>query len=338
MMEVGLATGSKSSIIWAIAGNTLVMFSKLFAFGLTGSGSMLAEAIHSLADVLNQSLLYLGIQRAEKSPDERQARGYGREQFVWSLISAVGIFFLGCGVTMYHGVHMLLEGSKEQPSEDHFLVAVAVLCFSLLIEGWVLFVAFKETQKQAKGSILDYLRKDPDPALVAVLLEDSAACLGIFLAFIGMALSHFTGHMFWDAIGTLLIGLLLGLIAIWLVRLNLQLLVGRGLTQDDLNTLNSIIARKDYIEGVSHLNSESIGAGKYEMQLDLDFDEDELVKQLDINLTEAYQEIRTEEEFVQFCQKYGAESMRLMKHTIDHLEEDIRKEMKNIDFIDIEPN
>lgn len=333
-----MATGSKSSIKWAIGGNSLVMLSKLFAFMLTGSGSMLAEGIHSLADVLNQSLLYLGVTRAEKSPDLQQARGYGREQYVWSLISAVGIFFLGCGVTLYHGVHMLLTNTHAQSEQNYFWTGMFVLCFSFIVEAAVLIVAVKEAKKQADGQLIDYLKNDPDPALVAVLLEDSAACLGIIFAFIGMALSHATGLVIWDIIGTLLIGLLLGVIATWLVRLNSQLLVGKGLTPEAMQQISHVIAEQDYIEGVTHFNTESIGHGKYEMQLDLDFDEDLLVKRLEIDLASAYQKIKTEEEFVEFCHHYGAESMRLVRSTIDELESEIRREVKNIDFIDIEPN
>ncbi|MAD60758.1 MAG: hypothetical protein CMH49_04465 [Myxococcales bacterium] len=333
-----MASGSKSSIKWAISGNILVMFSKLFAFVLTGSGSMLAEGIHSLADVLNQSLLYLGISRAERAPDELQSRGYGREQYVWSLISAVGIFFLGCGVTFYHGVHMLWSGHEKHGSESHFWIAMSVLCFSLIVEGYVLWVALKEAKKQANGSLMSYLRDDPDPALVAVLLEDSAACLGIIFAFFGMALTHWTGLMIWDAIGTLLIALLLGVIAIWLVKLNSLFLVGKGLNPATLAEVNQVLAQQEYIEGVSHLNSESIGPGKYEIQLDLDFDEDALVKKVDIDLKVAYQELNNEEEFIEFCHHYGAESMRLVRSTIDDLEAEIRQKVKKIDFIDIEPN
>ncbi len=333
-----MAAGSKSSIKWAISGNVLVMFSKFFAFILTGSGSMLAEGIHSLADVLNQSLLYLGISRAEKAPDALQSRGYGREQYVWSLISAVGIFFLGCGVTLYHGVHMLWAGHEDHGSEGHFWIAMSVLCFSLIVEGYVLLVALKEAKKQANGSLITYLKDDPDPALVAVLLEDSAACLGIIIAFLGMALSYLTGSMIWDAIGTLFIGLLLGVIASWLVKLNSQFLVGKGLNPEVLEEVNQMIRQQGYIEGISHINSESIGPGKYEIQLDLDFDEDTLVKQVDIDLSEAYQKLKSEEEFVDFCHHYGAESMRLVRETIDELEKEIRQKVKNVDFIDIEPN
>lgn len=333
-----MASGSKSSIKWAISGNILVMLSKFFAFVLTGSGSMLAEGIHSLADVLNQSLLYLGISRAERAPDDQQSRGYGREQYVWSLISAVGIFFLGCGVTMYHGVHMLWSGHEEHSSGDHFWVAMAVLCFSFIVEGYVFWVALKEARKQAKGSLANYLQDDPDPALVAVLLEDSAACLGIIFAFLGMILTNWTGMMIWDAIGTLLIATLLGVIAIWLVKLNSQFLVGKGLTPATLAEVNQVIAQQEYIEGISHLNSESIGPGKYEIQLDLDFNEDNLVKKVDIDLSSAYQKLESEEDFVEFCHHYGAEAMRLVRETIDDLEAEIRQKVKKIDFIDIEPN
>lgn len=314
------------------------MCAKFVAFGLTGAGSLLAEGVHSLADVLNQCLLYLGITRAERSPDSRHARGYGREQFVWSLISAVGIFFLGCGVTLYHGVHMLFSPHAEEISTFHFWVGIAVLIFSFVIEGIVLFVAYKETKKRAEGSILDYLKGDPDPGLVAVLLEDSAACLGVIFALLGMGMSHWTGSSLWDAIGTILIALLLGCIAVWLVRLNSRFLVGRGLDDEKLSKINQLMMRREYVEGLDHLHSESIGPGQYEMQLELDFDEDELVKRLDIDLHEAYASLQSEEEFVEFCQNYGAESMRLMKRTIDGLEDEIRQQVKGVEYIDIEPN
>lgn len=333
-----MATGSKSSIAWAIFGNFSVMCAKFLAFWLTGAGSLLAEGIHSLADVLNQALLFLGVTRAERNPDELQARGYGREQYVWSLISAVGIFFLGCGVTLYHGVHMLFTSHPEEVSDFRFWVGVAVLIFSLLVEGAVLMIAFRETKKRASGSILSYLKDDPDPALVAVLLEDSAACLGVLFALFGIGLSHLTGSSIWDAIGTIAIAILLGVIAVWLVRLNARFLVGRGLHQDELSKVSGLVAEHKFIEGLDHLHSESIGPGRYELQLELDFDEDELVKSLEIDLNEAYRSIDTEAEFVEFCQSYGAESMRLMKRTIDGLEDEIRGRVKGLDYIDIEPN
>ena len=142
----------------------------------------------------------------------------------------------------------------------------------------VLIVAFRETKKRANGSVIKYLKGDPDPALVAVLLEDSAACLGVIFALLGIVLSHVTGYSIWDAVGTISIALLLGVIAVWLVRLNSRFLVGRGLHQDEISKVSGLVDQRDYIEGVDHLHSESIGPGRYELQLELDSDEDALVK------------------------------------------------------------
>lgn len=332
-------SGTKSSVVWAIFGNTVVMIAKMVAFFITGSGSMLAESIHSLADVLNQSLLYLGVKRAARAPDSTQARGYGREQFVWSLISAVGIFFLGCGVTLYHGVHHLIDPPSHITTTHEFIVGVSVLSFSLIVEGWVFLVALRAARREA-GSIplLSYLKSDADPALLAILLEDGAACLGIILAFMGIGLSHVTGMYIWDTLGTLIIGLLLGGIAVWLVKINARLLVGRGLKPEDMKRISDHMNERPYIEHLDHVHSEVIGPGRFELQLELDFDEDVLVKDVPIDLEGVYAQLNTEEEFIEFCHRYGAEAMRLMHRTIDQLEDQIREEVEGVDYIDIEPN
>lgn len=333
------SSGAKSSVLWAIFGNAFVMVSKLIAFLFTGSGSMLAESVHSLADVLNQSLLYLGVKRASRAPDTAQARGYGREQFVWSLISAVGIFFLGCGVTLYHGIHHLISPPAHSISPHEFKIGAAVLALSLLIEGAVFVVALNAARKQAGDTpLFRYLKQDADPALLAILLEDGAACLGVIFAAIGIGLTHLTGAQYWDSVGTLLIGTLLGAVAIWLVRINARLLVGRGLKPEDMAKISDRMSRHSYIENLDHAHSEAIGPGRFELQLELDFDEDVLVREVPIELEGIYAQIQSEEEFIAFCHRYGAEAMRLMHQTIDQLEADIREEVKGVDYIDIEPN
>ena len=132
-----MADGSKKSVIAAICGNSLVMCSKFVGFLTTASPSMLAESIHSLADVMNQSLLLFGIHRSEKDPDSQFSRGYGRERFVWALISAVGIFFLGCGVTIVHRIESLLHRSShsEAMASSALTWNVAILIFSLVIRA-----------------------------------------------------------------------------------------------------------------------------------------------------------------------------------------------------------
>ena len=315
------------------------MLAKIVAFIVTGSGSMLGEAVHSLADVLNQALLYFGVRRADREPDDLYRRGYGREQFVWSLVSAVGIFFLGCGVTLYHGGSMLFHPHATATGSKELMIGIVVLLFSLLVEGWVLIVAYREARGKAGDTpIIEYLKDRGDPALIAVLLEDSAACLGVCFALFGIGMSVWTGSSLWDAIGTILIAFLLGLIAVWLVMLNARLLVGRGLHLEDIERVDQTIRKNDFVEEVDRLHSEAIGAGRFELHLDLDLDEDALVKQVEIDLPDAYQKINNEEEFIQFCHSYGAESMRLVYRTIDQIEKDIRAEVGGVDYIDIEPS
>lgn len=332
-----MALSSKGSVISAILGNTLVMIAKTIGFVFTGSSAMLAESIHSLADVMNQSLLLLGIQRSEKQADAEYARGYGRERFIWSLISAVGIFFLGCGVTIYHGVSHLLHPKPVHSSEQSFIWAIAILLFALLVEGFVLWVAYSNLKSQATGKLWAYIKQDADPSVVAVLMEDFAACLGVLIALTALALTHYTKAAYWDAIGSILIGILLGCIAIWLVHRNRQLLLGQSLSEHGQAAILAVLENHDYIDEVDHFHTESIGANSYEAQIEADFNEEILLESLDIDLKAAYKKIKTEEDFVNFCLYYGAESMRFMQKSIQDLEVEMKEAVPELDYIDIEP-
>jgi len=217
---------SKTAVAAAIGGNACVMVAKFVAFLFTGSGAMLSEAIHTLADLINQILLMVGIVRSTRDPDHIYEYGYQSERYVWALISAVGIFFLGCGVTVYHGIQSLLH-----PHELKDLGwALGVLTFSFVLEAIVLWIAVRAAKQQAEGKpLMHYLRHEADPAVVAVVLEDAAACLGVLVAFAAIVLSRVTGEPYWDAIGSLIIGVLLGVIAIWLIARNTSLLVGASI-------------------------------------------------------------------------------------------------------------
>ena len=180
-----MAGGSKLAVYSAIGGNTVVTIAKASAFAMTGSAAMLSEAIHSFADVSNQCLLAFGIKKSEKTADGQHPYGYARDRYIWTLISAVGIFFIGCGVTVYHGVHTLME---PQAISD-YKVAFAVLLFAFIVEGLVLWYAVKAIGKEAKSmdlSLIEYVKAGTDPTGTAVLLEDSAAMLGVVIASIGI--------------------------------------------------------------------------------------------------------------------------------------------------------
>lgn len=330
-----MAANSKTSVIAAISGNTIVMIAKCIGFFFTGSSSMLAESIHSFADVLNQSLLLIGMNKSERSPDTEHATGYGRERFIWSLISAVGIFFLGCGVTLYHGVSHLLHPT---PHEDYGFWPFGILIFSLAIEGWVFYIAWKSIKMAAKDKpFWQYLRKEADPSSVAVFMEDAAACFGIIIALISIALTSWTHETYWDAIGSIIIGILLGVIAVWLIQRNRELLVGQKIPEQDMEKLRAIL-KKGYLGKVDHIRSEVIGADEYDIQVEIEVNERKLIETIPISLQEEYEKIKNFEDFSVFAQKLSVLSMEHLTTTIDELESEIQKELPNTRFIDIEPN
>jgi zinc transporter 9 len=233
-------------VIAATGGNALVAVLKLGAFALSGSGAMLSEAIHSCADTANQLLLLLGLKRSERERDRRFQYGYAGERFVFGMLSAAGIFFVGCGVTVYHGATALF--GDHQP--DIGLAVFGVLGASLLIEGSVLILAVRMTWSR-KGSMPygKYLRERADPASLAVLLEDCAAVLGLMLAALGIFASWVTGNPVFDAIASILVGLLLGLVAIYLIITNRALLLGRAVPPEiERRFVQSVIARGSVAE------------------------------------------------------------------------------------------
>jgi zinc transporter 9 len=220
-----MAQGSKTSVIAAITGNIVVTISKFVVFAISGSSSMLAEAIHTLADVFNQVLLLIGIQRSRRRRSKLFAFGHGQERYFWNLVSACGVFFIGSGVTVYHGVQSLFEAHR--PEND--IWTLVVLGAALLIEGSVLTVALRAVFRQ-KGDcpLLAFIRATPDPTLIAVVLEDSAAVIGLLIAGAGIGLTELTGNPTFDAAGSILVGVLLGLVAIFLANQNRKLLIDQS--------------------------------------------------------------------------------------------------------------
>lgn len=232
--------GTKNSVIAALLGNTFVTVIKFIAFAVSGSGAMLSEAIHSAADTGNQGLLYLGLRRAARSPDEDFHYGYGGERFIFGMLSASGIFFVGCGVTIYHGIHSLLSPKAPELGWLTFLI----LGISFVVEGSVLLLAVRSVNRE-RGStpFLAFVRNGADPATVAILLEDGVAVSGVLVATVGMVLAHVTGQPAFDAAASILIGVLLGLVAVYLVLANRSLLLGEsvpeGVEQAFIDTLCS---------------------------------------------------------------------------------------------------
>ncbi|MEE2643137.1 MAG: cation diffusion facilitator family transporter [Planctomycetota bacterium] len=319
----------------AIGGNFMVMVAKFGAFLFTGSGAMLSEGIHTFADLLNQILLMVGIVRSDRTPDREAEYGYRAERYIWALISAVGIFFLGCGVTMYHGIASLLDSHHHEL--DHVGWAVGVLIFSLVLEGWVLYVAVQAVLKESRGKpFFQYLRKEADPATAAVVLEDFAACLGILIALGAILLYLVTGDPVWDAIGSIVIGALLGLIAVWLIGRNSKLLIGVSVPSPIRDQVMNIIRQNPAVEEVVDLKTRILDTETFRIKADVRFDGEALAHKLEPQLKESWGQITDFQDFRNFAQKYADDVVELLADEIDAIEKRIQENIPQAKHLDLE--
>ena len=265
------------AIVAALAANSFVTVIKFIAFAVSGSGAMLSEAIHSAADTGNQVLLYLGQTRAQKEPDDKFHYGYDGERFVFGILSASGIFFVGCGVTLYHGIEALLHPHLPVIG----FTTLAVLATAFLVEGGVLLYAIKTLLEQ-RGTMpfWRYVRERADPATVAILLEDGVAVLGVIVAGTGILLAKMTGDGTWDAIGSLIVGLLLGGVALHLVLANRELLLGRSIPEATVDSFIEILRRRPSVREVRDVKTREISSAAYALKAEISFDERWLARRL----------------------------------------------------------
>jgi len=207
-----------SSVSISIATNTAIAAAKGFGWLVTGSPTLFAETIHSCADVGNQVLLKIGEVRGRKGPDRTHPFGRGQEKFFWALVSAISVFFIGCGINIYHGVHALLEPTTV---ENFSPLILGLLLFSLALEAWTFSVALKEM-----GGWSKIHENRNNTTVFAVLLEDAVALLGILLTLLVAGVSLVWGpRAVFDATVAILVGVLLGVMALFLAALNRRLLI-----------------------------------------------------------------------------------------------------------------
>lgn len=326
-----MADSTKTSVVAAIAGNSVILVAKSVGFFVTGSAAMLSEAIHTFADVLNQILLFVGIKRSEREADEHYPAGYGRERYVWALISAVGIFFLGCGVTLYHGVTGLMHPHPMESPEW----AIGVLSISFILESIVFYIAYKALKKEAAGRpFFPFLRNEADPSAATVLLEDFAACVGVLLALTAIGLSSWTGALYWDSIGSIVIGLLLGAVAIALIIRNHQLLVGPAVPSDVRQTIQRILREHPTVERVVKLHARVIDLERYDITATIDFDGSKIAERIEGQLARAMNE--TDADPKALARSVTEEILSAVGQEIDRIEEAIRAEVPEARQLDIE--
>jgi cation diffusion facilitator family transporter len=222
-------TGGDSTltVIVAFSANLAIAIAKTAAAVLSGSASMAAEAAHSWADTGNEIFLLIADRRSAREPDVRRPLGYGREAYVWSLLAAVGLFVVGATVSIWRGVNELLH--EPDPRGEDYRIAYLVLAIAFVLEGISWLQAVRQLRREAQRyerDVLEYALDTSDPTLRAVFAEDSAALIGVVIAALGIGLHQLTGSIVWDAAGSILIGVLLGAVALLLIDRNRIFLTG----------------------------------------------------------------------------------------------------------------
>jgi cation diffusion facilitator family transporter len=220
-----MASGSKKIIIAALIGNSLISITKFIAALITSSSAMLSEGIHSLVDTGNQILLLYGLKQAKRPADENFPFGHGKEVYFWSFIVAILIFALGGGISIYEGIqHMRHPKPISNPVINYIVLGLA-----LIFEGAAWCFAFREFNRaKGKWGYIEAVQRGKDPSMFVVLFEDSAAMLGLLVAFAGIGLTQMTGILYFDGAASIIIGLILIGTAIWLAYETKGLLIGES--------------------------------------------------------------------------------------------------------------
>lgn len=250
------AGGGKKAIIAALLANSGIAITKFIAWAISGSASMLAEAVHSVADTGNQALLLLGSRQAARKADQEHPFGYGRERFVYAFVVAIILFSIGGVFSIYEGINKLAN-----PHEiTNAWVPIAVLVIAIVLESFSLRTAVRESNLvRGEQTWIQFVRHAKAPELPVVLLEDIAALVGLVFAFLGVGLTVITGNSTWDAVATLAIGALLVLVAIILGIETKSLLVGEGATVADATAIRDAINEHPEVEALIHMKTLYLG-------------------------------------------------------------------------------
>lgn len=280
--------GGGKAILAAFLANMGIAIAKFIGWALSGSASMLAEAIHSVADSGNQLLLMLGGRKARRAADREHPFGYGRERYVYAFVVSIILFSVGGLFSIYEGVEKLTH--PHALDEQWQYLPVAILVVAIALESFSLRTAVKESNLvRAKGqSWVSFIRHSKAPELPVVLLEDLAALLGLVFALFGVGMTIITGNSFFDALGTLMIGALLIIVAIVLGIETKSLLVGEGATMADFDKIVHAIEKGPEVDKLIHIKTLYVGPEELLVAAKVGVPKDKLLADVasDINVVE----------------------------------------------------
>ncbi len=282
------------TVLVAFVANLMIAVAKTVAAALTGSASMLAEAAHSWADTGNEIFLIVAERRGEKPADSHHPLGYGKEAYVWSMFAAVGLFTAGGAVSVLHGIQSLGGGEEA----GGFTLNYLVLAVAFVLEGLSFLRALHSTRRKARRVDLNPLRfinQTSDPTLRAVFFEDSAALLGLLIAGAGVGLHQLTGNAVWDAVGSIVVGLMLGVVGVFLVQRNREFLVGEAIGGRIRQRVLVALLDNPAIDKVTSLHLEFVGPEKLFVVASVDLTGDDRESVLAVRLQEIEDGVRQHE-------------------------------------------
>ncbi|MFD5035674.1 cation diffusion facilitator family transporter [Streptomyces sp. NPDC048511] len=283
--------GSTVTVVVAAAANLGIALAKLVAGLISGSSAMLSEAAHSVADTVTEVMLLTALKRSEKPADEDHPLGYGPERYIWAMLAAVATFVGGAVFSLYDGIHTLLQG--EELGDP--LISYLVLAVAFLLEGFSLRTGVRQVRGEAARLRMPaprYLRRTPDTAVKAVVMEDSAALAGLLLAAGGLLGGQLSGSGVWDGIASILIGVLLVYVAWVLCRSNAQLLIGRPLPADMRAGVREELLSVPHIVEVVELTTLIQGPSELLVAAKIDFRDAATAAQIEWACEEAEQQLR----------------------------------------------
>ena len=261
-------SASKKVIYAALAGNGLIALTKFIAALITGSSAMLAEGIHSVVDTGNQILLLFGMHQSRKPPNERFPFGRGKEVYFWSFVVAIMIFAVGAGISIYEGIIHLASPQPVHASYVNFIV----IALAMIFEGSAWLFALREfSRAKGKWNYIEAVQRGKDPSMFIVLFEDSAALIGLVVAFLGILISQLTGNSYWDAGASIVIGLILGGTAAWLAYETKRLLIGESANVEVVRGIRAILEKCCEIDHINEILTMHIGPEYILVNISVDF-------------------------------------------------------------------
>ena len=336
----------------AVGVNFAIFLAKVATYGFTRSGALLAEALHSLADCVNQLLLRAGVNQSRRPATFQHPYGFHREKYIYALMSAVGVFCLGAGASVVHGIQSLFD----PPALEHMGYSLAVLGISAVAEAYSLNVALGNLRTGAKlqgTSLYKYLMSSNDPTTAAVLAEDAGAVAGLGIAGAASYMTYVTGDPVYDAVGSIAVGCLMGAVAVMLIRNNKKFLIGQAMRPEMHDAIIAHLKADNMVLAVIDPKSEEIGDGVYRFKAEIQWSGDRVVNKYlgSLGRDSLYGQIRTaactapngmvpddtlRNAMDLAMMEFGRGVIRTVGEEIDRLECELRELCPGLYYVDLE--